>query len=193
MKKNGTKYDLLVIGGSAGSLSIVLKIIPLLEKQMNLCVIIIFHRKSTEETTLLDVLSTRTSYIVKETDDKDPITPGVVYVAPADYHVLIEKDMTITLDYSEKINYSRPSIDVTFETAAEVFGEKLICMLLSGANADGVQGLISARKTGAFIVVQDPASAEVPYMPQVAVDNVAVDLMLSDDNLTAFQHLLAPQ
>ena len=190
MKKNGTKYDLLVIGGSAGSLSIVLKIIPLLEKQMNLCVIIIFHRKSTEETTLLDVLSTRTNYIVKETDDKDPITPGVVYIAPADYHVLIEKDMTITLDYSEKINYSRPSIDVTFETAAEVFGEKLICMLLSGANADGVQGLISARKTGAFIVVQDPASAEVPYMPQFAVNNVAVDLMLSDDNLAAFQLML---
>lgn len=114
--------------------------------------------------------------------DKDEILPGVIYLAPPDYHVLIEKDKTITLDDSEKINYSRPSIDVTFECAAEVYGEKLICVLLSGANADGVDGLVKARKLGAYIVVQDPESAEVPFMPQSAVNTVEIDLILNDKN-----------
>ena len=161
----------------------VLKIIPLFKKAMDLSIIIVFHRKQSEDTTLIDVLSSKTDLVVKEADDKDLISPGVIYVAPADYHVLIEKDNTITLDDSEKINYSRPSIDVTFESAAEVFGQSLVCMLLSGANADGVAGLLAARKSGSFIVVQDPASAEVSFMPQRAVDEVPIDLIINEKNL----------
>lgn len=180
---------LLAIGGSAGSLSMVLKIIPLLKKEVNLSVIIIFHRKPSEETILLNVLSTRTTYMVKEADDKDDILPGMIYVAPADYHVLIEKDKTIALDDSEKINYSRPSIDVTFESASEVYGSDLVCILLSGANADGTAGLVAAKKAGALIIVQDPASAEVPFMPQQAVDNVPVDLLIHESNLHTLSRL----
>ena len=180
---------LLVIGGSAGSLSMVLKIIPLLKKEMNLSLIIIFHRKPSEETALLSVLSARTTYLVKEADDKDDILPGMIYVAPADYHVLIEKDKTISLDGSEKINYSRPSIDVTFESASEVYGSDLVCILLSGANADGMAGLVAAKKAGALIIVQDPASAEVPFMPQQAVDNVPVDLLIHENNLNTLSGL----
>lgn len=184
------QYKLLVIGGSAGALPIALKVIPLLKKEMDLSVIIVFHRKQSEDQVLLDVLSSRTNYIVKEADDKDSLAPGVIYIAPADYHVLIERDHTLTLDDSEKINYSRPSIDVTYESAAAVYGKSLVCLLLSGANADGVAGLTFARKTGAYIVVQDPSSAEVSYMPRQAMENVMVDLVLSEENLDKLTQLL---
>ena len=126
------KHKLLVIGGSAGSLTMVLKIIPEFTTGMDIAVVIIFHRKSSDDSVLLDVLSNKTSFTVKEIDDKDKIQPGVIYIAPADYHVLIENDGTLTLDDSEKVNFSRPSIDVTFESAAEVYGSQLACMLLSG-------------------------------------------------------------
>src|SRR5689334_4279914 len=141
-------YELVVIGGSAGSLAVVLNILPHLKKEMNICVIVIFHRKSTDDTGLVEMFSHRTEVEVREIGDKDELTPGVLYLAPADYHVLIEKDKTLTLDDSEKVNYSRPSIDVTFECAAEVYHDKLLCVLLSGANADGVNGLIAAKKHG---------------------------------------------
>lgn len=189
MEKNDSK--LLVIGGSAGALVMALKLIPLLKKEMDLSVIIVFHRKSSEENVLLDVLATRTAFTVKEADDKDQIVPGVIYLAPADYHLLLEKDGSITLDDSEKINYSRPSIDATFESAAEVYGASLICVLLSGANADGVSGLSIAKRLGSTIIIQDPASAEVPYMPETALQHVSPDMLLSADNLPAFSALLS--
>jgi two-component system chemotaxis response regulator CheB len=184
------RYELVVIGGSAGSLSVVLNILPHLKKQMNICVMVIFHRKATEETGLVEMFSHRTELDVREMGDKDELAPGILYIAPADYHVLIEKNKTITLDYSEKINYSRPSIDVTFECAAEVYRKKLLCVLLSGANADGVEGLSQARKLGASIVVQDPKTAEVPFMPQSAVNRVTADLLLNDHNIGEFVKLL---
>ena len=183
------KYELLVIGGSAGSLSMVLKLLPLLKKEMNVAIVIVFHRKQTDDTMLVDMLSSRTEFSVKEAGDKDELTPGTIFLAPPDYHLLIEKNKTITLDASEKVNYSRPSIDVTFETAADAYGQKMICMLLSGANADGVDGLQTAKKLGSYIIVQDPDSAEVPYMPREAVENVPVDLLLNYDNLYAFSGL----
>jgi two-component system, chemotaxis family, protein-glutamate methylesterase/glutaminase len=184
------RYDLVVIGGSAGSLGVVLNMLPHLKKEMNICVIVIFHRKSAEETSLVEMFTHRTEFAVRETGDKDELSPGVIYIASPDYHLLIEKDMTLTLDASEKVNYSRPSIDVTFECAAEVYGEKLMCILLSGANDDGVNGLIRAKELGAFIVVQDPKTAESPFMPQSAVDRVEVDLLLTDNNLQDLVNLL---
>ncbi|MDQ3277085.1 MAG: chemotaxis protein CheB, partial [Bacteroidota bacterium] len=96
-------------------------------------------------------------------------------IAPADYHLLIERDYTLSLDYSEKVHYSRPAIDVTFETAADVFGPAVIALLLSGANQDGTEGLRKVKAAGGIVIVQDPAEAVVSYMPQHAVDNMAVD------------------
>ena len=180
----GPNHSLLVIGGSAGSLSMTLKIIPLLQIEMNLAVIIIFHRKVSEDTILIDLFSERTVYRVKEAEEKEEILPGVIYVAPADYHLLIEKDFTFSLDISEKINYSRPSIDITFESAADVYGDRLGCLLLSGANADGVDGLQRAKALGSTILVQDPKCAEVSYMPQEAVNKVPIDLLVDYTNLS---------
>ena len=173
---------LIVIGGSAGSLSMVLRILPYLNVTLHIPVVTVFHRKS-DDTTLIEVLSSRTGFEVREVEDKGGILPNVFYIAPADYHVLIEKDYTFTLDDSEKVNYSRPSIDVTFESAADAYGANLTCILLSGANADGVNGLKIAKQKGSSIVIQDPASAEVPYMPQQARAQLTPDYILRPDNV----------
>lgn len=187
------KFDLLVIGGSAGSLSVVMKIIPLITPSLNLATIIVFHRKHSDDSALIEVLAGRTDCVVKEIDDKDELLPGGIYIAPSDYHVLIEKNKTLTLDYSEKINYSRPSIDLAFDSAAEAYGSRVACMLLSGANADGVDGLVAAKHQGAFVIIQDPSTAEVAYMPQQALEKVTCDLMLNPDNLNDLVKILSEE
>lgn len=179
----------VVIGGSAGALSVVLQIVSRLRAGTSLAVLIVLHRKASDDNVLVDVLTSRTSFKVVEVDDKDTLEAGVIYVAPADYHVLIERDGSLTLDYSEKVNYSRPSIDVSFESAAEVYGRSLICVLLSGANADGVAGLVHTRRLKGTVVIQDPASAEFMYMPKVAIDQVKPDLLLDDKNIDSLLKL----
>lgn len=171
---------MLVIGGSAGSLSAVLRMMPFFSREMKVAVILVFHRKLSDANVLSDVLSSRTSCPVIEAEDKEEIRPGCIYLAPPEYHLLIEKDRTITLDVSERVNYSRPSIDVTFESAAEIYGDKLACILLSGANADGVEGLKAARKVNALIIIQDPSDAEVSYMPEQALAAITPDHILDD-------------
>lgn len=174
--------NMLVIGGSAGSLAVVLRILSYLERGWRASVIIIFHRKDSDDGTLTDLLAHHTTWEVKEIEDKEEIKPGVVYVAPANYHVLLETNKGFALDYSEKINYSRPSIDVTFEAVAQVFGKSATGLLLSGANADGVAGLKLIKQYGGRVLVQDPATAETPFMPATAVKEVAVDFILQPDN-----------
>ncbi|MCW3073147.1 MAG: chemotaxis protein CheB [Flaviaesturariibacter sp.] len=164
---NGCK--LLVIGGSAGSLEVLLQVFPHLRKDLAFPIVVIMHRKAAAESTLEDLLNSKTQLKVKEADDKETIRPGVIYIAPADYHVLIEKDGTLSLDASEKINYCRPAIDITFETAADSLGPALTCLLLSGANADGANGLRSAASLGARILIQDPTTSDVSYMPQAGL------------------------
>ncbi|HLT74696.1 MAG TPA: chemotaxis protein CheB [Ohtaekwangia sp.] len=187
---NHRKFDLIIMGGSAGSLSVVLKIISHFPKTMTVPLILVFHRKQSEDNVLLDVMKSRTHYRVCEIEDKDVIKPGIIYLAPPDYHILVEKNRSLTLDDSEKINFSRPSIDVTFESASDVFGESLMCILLSGANADGAEGLLAARTAGAFTVVQDPADAEIGYMPEQALLLAAPDLVLNDKNIGKLIDLL---
>lgn len=177
-----SQYDMLVIGGSAGSLSVVLELLPYLKKDWEVAIMIIFHRKD-DDGTLVDILSHRTQFVVKEVEDKEEIKPYVIYLAPTDYHVLVEKDKSFSLDYSEKINYCRPSIDATFESAADVYGKALVALLLSGANADGVDGLKAVGKNGGLVIVQDPATAEVPYMPQQAIKKVDVDIVMRREDI----------
>lgn len=173
----------IVIGGSAGSLAVVMRIVPLLREDMDVSVLIVMHRMASTEEVLLDVLAAKTSFEVKEVDDKDELRRGVVYIAPADYHVLVEKDGSMTLDDSEKVNFSRPSIDVTFESAAEACGSSLVCVLLSGANADGVAGLKKVKEKGGLVIIQDPATADFPFMPRKATEQVQADLLLKEDDV----------
>jgi len=181
-----TGCEALVIGGSAGSLEVLLKALPVLDVTLTFPIIIVIHRKHGADSLLPDLLSSRTRLRVKEIDEKEAIIAGTIYIAPSDYHLLIEQNRTFSLDYSEKINYSRPAIDVTFQTAAEVYKNKLACLLLSGSNADGVNGLKTVKRWGGLALIQDPDSAQVAYMPAQAKLHVEIDEILRIENIGEF-------
>src|ERR1019366_6769016 len=126
---------LVVIGGSAGSLQVILSFLAALPADFPLPVLIVLHRNGVFESNLEDLFASRTRAPVKEVEEKELIIPGTIYVCPADYHVLLEKDHSFSLDFSERVHFSRPSIDVTFRSAADSFGEELVALLLSGGNA----------------------------------------------------------
>lgn len=171
------KKELLLIGGSAGSLEAILNLLPVLQNEKDLAIVLVLHRRS-GESLLSNLLAEKLAWPVKEAEEKEFIHSGTVYIAPADYHLLIESNKTISLDYSEKVHYSRPSIDVTLESAAEVYGDSLVAILLSGANQDGTFGLQKVKEAGGYVIVQDPLDAAVSYMPQYAIDHVRVDAVL---------------
>ena len=160
----------LLIGGSAGSVPVVIRLIEAFPSNLKAPVIIVIHRQRNVESQMASILSKandRTRII--EPCDKEQILPGNIYLAPQNYHLLIESDKTFSLDYSESVQYSRPSIDVTFESAAKVFKEDLIGILLSGASNDGAAGVQSILQYGGIAIVQDPATAEYPAMPLAAI------------------------
>ncbi|MFD2285187.1 chemotaxis protein CheB [Pedobacter petrophilus] len=180
------KCSALVIGGSAGSLDVLLEIFPNLSTRINFPILVVTHRKSGNDSLLTDLLKNRTSLTVQEAEEKSKLLPGYIYIVPADYHLLIENNHTISLDYSEKVNYSRPSIDVTFQSAAEVFRDELVCILLSGSNADGVEGLKIVKKYGGLAVIQNPETAIMPYMPQQALNYAKPSIILDSLKMAAF-------
>jgi two-component system chemotaxis response regulator CheB len=167
-------YELLLIGGSAGSLEVLINLLPALNANLDLSVVIVLHRKP-GESLLVDLLGDKTTWPVKEAEEKEKIESRTIYVAPSDYHLLIEKDKTFSLDFSEKIHYSRPAIDVSFETAAEAYGSSLIAVLMSGANSDGAEGLKQVKMNGGITIVQDPIEAAVSHMPDQAIAHSQVD------------------
>lgn len=186
--------EVLVIGGSAGSIDALLQLFPALPGSLSFAMIIVLHRKNTADSTLTEILAARTRLPVNEVDDKDPVLPGHIYLAPADYHLLIEQTSLFSLDDSEKVNYSRPSLDVTFESAADIYGPSLVGVLLSGANSDGTQGLAAIKKAGGIIIAQKPESAKVAYMPQQAILNTDIDFVFDMPELASFiQRINHPQ
>lgn len=183
--------EALIIGGSAGSLDVLLKVLPDLNSLLNFPVIIILHRKPGKESLLTDLLSTKTKLRVKEIEEKEELMPGIIYIAPPSYHLLIEKNKTFSLDASEKINFSRPSIDVTFTSAAEVFRQNLVCILLSGANSDGSEGLQKVNENGGCTIVQNPDSAIASFMPEYALKNVEIDSVLNPEEMANYINRLS--
>lgn len=176
---------LIVIGGSAGSLHVILDLLSPLDPGFPIPILIVLHRTGSFESGMEELLAARTRLKSKEVEEKELLMPGTVYICPSDYHVLIERDHSLSLDFSERVHFSRPSIDVTFRSAAEVYGEGLICLLLSGGNADGTEGLDHAKELGATTIVQDPVTAEVSYMPNYAIAHARVDLILRPEDMGA--------
>ncbi|MGQ7944432.1 chemotaxis protein CheB [Flavobacterium sp. WC2509] len=173
----------VIIGGSAGSLKVLLQILPHFVSIPTFSLVIILHRKNAEDSTLEELIAMKTVLSVKEVEDKTLLEPGFIYIAPSDYHLLFEKNGLLSLDISEKVNYSRPSIDVSFESAAEVYQSSLVGILLSGANSDGTQGLKVIQKAGGKIIVQKPATAEMPFMPNHAIQNSSPDFILDANEI----------
>ncbi|MEO7444636.1 MAG: chemotaxis protein CheB [Ferruginibacter sp.] len=172
-----------IIGGSAGSLDILLEIIDAIPPDCKYIFIIIIHRKKDGESVLRSLLQARTKLPVIEVEDKDPILPGRIYLATPDYHLLLEKESYFSLDYSEKVHFSRPSIDVSFESAALCCGEATVGILLSGANEDGASGLKLIQQCGGKTIVQDPDFSDASYMPQKALDIIKPDAILRPGNV----------
>lgn len=174
---------LAILGGSAGSLNALMQILPDLTKLNHYAIVIVVHRKSTDDQTLEELLTLKSGVPVKPIEDKTILKPGFVYVAPSNYHLLFEKDDTLALDTSEKINYSRPSIDVSFESAAEIYGSSLVGILFSGSNTDGTEGLKAIHAAGGKIVVQNPLSADMPFMPNNAILHTTPDYILNNNEI----------
>lgn len=180
------EIELFLIGGSAGSLKVLLDMLPAVRPDLTFPVVLILHRKAGPESMLDILLANHSNMGVVEVEDKTTLQPGTVYLAPADYHLLFEHKSLLSLDCSEKLNYSRPSIDVSFQSAADIFRGNVGAMLLSGANADGAEGLAYIKKSGGLTVAQDPSTAEVAYMPARAIERGAADHILPPGQMASF-------
>jgi two-component system chemotaxis response regulator CheB len=186
MNNSVDQYDLIVVGGSSGSLITVLEILGNLKSSIDTSFVIVLHQLREKSALLRHILSSRTKIDTIEPVDKEPILKNKIYVAPPDYHLMIEENKIFSYSAEEPVNFSRPSIDVLFETAANVFKERTIGILLSGANSDGSVGLKKIKNIGGLTIVQDPKTAEYRYMPDAAINSMKVDHILSVEEIKHF-------
>ena len=185
-----TDHRLIVIGGSSGSLDALLILLPKLNKDFSIPILVVMHRGIKTDNRLTDLLAAKTTLHIKEADEKDRLLPGWVYLAPPDYHVLLEEDGTLSLDASEKVHFCRPSIEVSFISAAQAYKKNCIAVLLSGANADGARAMRAVKECGGRNIVQDPAEALVDYMPAQAILLSPVDDVLQAAGIAALLNTL---
>jgi two-component system chemotaxis response regulator CheB len=179
-------YEAVVIGVSAGGLTALSAILKGLPADFALPLIVIQHRSKDERTLLEEVLQAKCMIRIKQADEKENITGGVAYFAPADYHLLIEKDRSFSLNCDAPVNFSRPSIDLLFETASEVYRNKLVGIILTGASRDGAAGIQAISMRGGFTIAQDPVNAPFPVMPRAAIDTGRVQAVLTPDEIGHF-------
>ncbi|MFD1256575.1 chemotaxis protein CheB [Mucilaginibacter terrae] len=173
----------LLLGGSAGSFKIIFRAVKYLPPNLGKTVIIIIHRKKNYFSEIEKLFGENSRMYLREVGDKDHIENNTIYIAPANYHTLVENEKQFSLDVSDSVWYSKPSIDVTFESAAEVFKNNCTAILLSGANQDGANGLLKLRNKGSLTIVQNPADAEMADMPNAAIQANAADYILNIDEI----------
>ena len=187
MKKG---YTAVVIGASAGGMNALDTILSQLVPEFMMSVVIVQHTLPTSDYFLARHLNDVSPLRVKQADEKEIIQPGAVYIAPANYHLLIETDKTFSLSVDELVNYSRPSMDVLFESAADAYGSRLVGMILTGGNVDGSYGLKVIKESGGLAIVQNPDTAEAAAMPRAAMAAAAIDHILPLEKRSAFLNLL---
>lgn len=177
-------YEIVVVGTSWGGLSALRELVRGLPAGFPLPLVIVQHRHRQSNHLLTSLLQDSTSLPVCEVEDKAPIVAGNVHVAPADYHLLIEPGyFSLTID--EPVRYSRPSIDVTFMSAADAYASRAVGVILTGANADGSRGLERIHERGGLALVQLPATAESPMMPAAALRAVPAARALAIEEIAA--------
>lgn len=183
-------YEAIVIGASAGGLKALKTIILALPESFCVPLLIVQHMSPSSDSFMAHYFNQLSFLHVKEADSQEPIRPSHVYIAPPNYHMLVEKDKTISLSVESKVSYARPSIDVLFESAARVFKNRLIGVILTGANDDGSKGIKVIKELGGLTMAQAPETAESAVMPQAAIDTNCVDLVLNLDEMNQmFQSL----
>jgi len=178
------RYALVVVGTSTGGLHALTRLLGALPASYRLPILIVQHRSKDSDERLTGLLRATSHLPVREPEDKEPIRSPGVYLGPPDYHLLVEPD-SIALSTEGPVAYSRPSIDVLFESAAYSYGSGVIGVLLTGANQDGTRGLQAIKSRGGYVIVQDPESAESGYMPKHAMMNVLADRVLGLEQIAA--------
>ena len=179
-------YRATIIGGSAGSFQVVTRILNSLPKTFPMPVLLCLHRLKYVRSGFVEALSLKSNIPVEEPNDKDKLLPGRAFLAPANYHMYIELANRIALSTEDPVNHSRPSIDLSFITAANAYRNKLIGIILSGANKDGAYGLKKVHENGGVTIVQDPEECEVKTMTQSALQLTRVDYVYTTDLIIRF-------
>jgi len=174
----GRTTEAVVIGASAGGVNALMQVLPALPRGYRLPIVVVIHVKSGRQNQLVEVFQQRVAIPVREAGDKEDLIPGTLYFAPAGYHLLLENDRSFSLSCDAPLHFTRPAIDITMETAADVYGAGLAGVLLTGANEDGAAGMAAIGRAGGLTVVQDPNEADVAVMPQEAINVRAPDLVL---------------
>lgn len=169
----------IAIGASAGALETLSIILPALPADYPLPILVVVHIRPDRHSILSELFAAKCALPVREAQDKEPIAPGTVYFAPPDYHLLVEMDHTLALSSDEPVFFSRPAVDVLFESAADAYGKGLVAIVLSGANQDGAQGLRAVAQAGGCPIVQTPGSAYAAAMPEAALALCPQALVLS--------------
>lgn len=177
--------DLIVIGGSAGAIEVLHRVIDQLPAGFGPATAIVIHLPPEGPNLLAEIFATKGGLKVKVAEDKEPIAGGTIYFAAPDYHLLVEKGRTFALSMDERVHYSRPAIDVLFESAAEAYGDRLMGVILSGANADGAAGLKAVAAAGGITAVQSLETAEMIAMPAAALEAVPQSLEVNAAELAA--------
>ena len=179
------RYRALVIGVSAGGLKALGVILPQLCRDMVQPVIIVQHISPDSDDFLVQHFDKLCCLRVLEVEDKMPVEPGTIYFAPANYHILVEEDLSFALSTQERVRYARPSIDVLFESGAEAFKKDLAALILTGANSDGAHGISAVRQYGGFAIAQSPDTADADVMPRAAIA-AGVDAVVDLEEIAPF-------
>lgn len=190
-KPSTRRFQAVVVGVSTGGVHALQKLLGQLPANFPLPVLIVQHIGADAGSGLAKLLDERCPLSVKEADEQDEILPGRVYLAPPNYHLLVERDGFLSLSADPYVSFARPSVDVLFESAAAVFGPGLIGIVLTGANYDGSQGLKTIKQKGGMAIVQDPADAEARQMPQAAIAATGVDYVVALNDMAALLQQLA--
>jgi two-component system chemotaxis response regulator CheB len=159
----------VVMGASAGALDALSSVLTKLPRGFSLPILIVTHLPPDKDSILSSLLASKCEIAVREAEDKEPIVPGVAFIAPPDYHLLVEKDGHLSLSSDEAVQFSRPSIDVLFESAADAYGNALVGIILTGANDDGARGLRAIADAGGLVLVQRTDLAYASTMPRAAL------------------------
>jgi two-component system chemotaxis response regulator CheB len=160
--------EAVVVGASAGAVDVLNQLLPAVPDAARVPVVVVVHLPPNRPSLLVEIFAARCRAPVREPEDKQPISAGI-WFAPSNYHLLFEADRSFAFSTDAPVNFSRPSIDVLFESAADVFGQALCCIVLTGANEDGARGASLVRRQGGLLIVQDPDSAESKQMPNAAI------------------------
>lgn len=177
--------EAVAIGASAGAVEALSAILPRLPADYPLPVLVVVHVPADRRSVLATLFQSKCRIAVREAEDKEPVAPGTVYFAPPDYHLQVEADRTLSLSADDPVLYSRPSIDVLFESAADAYGAALAGVVLTGANQDGARGLAAVAEAGGIALVEEPATASASIMPAAALDACPAARALSLDAIAA--------